>query len=240
MKYALIDTRLRKEEKFKLVELGYNLVCIPRNENVYEEISSHVDIFCAKIGKSLILEPSIYDDVKKEISNTQIEVLRGRDICRGKYPADILYNVCVIGNKVVHNFKYTDNEILEKIEELKLEKIDVSQGYSNCSIAVIDENTVITSDKKIGEVLLKKGIDVLLVENNLDIKLLNKEKYSNMTGFVGGAISRLGDNIFVTGDLSKIDKDNKIRRYIENKGLNIIEFKRLDVIDYGGILEIEG
>lgn len=57
-------------------------------------------------------------------------------------------------------------------------------------------------------------------------------------GFIGGVITRIEDSIIVTGDLRKIDIDDKIREFIERKNLKIIDFKDLDVIDYGGILEI--
>ena len=75
------------------------------------------------------------------------------------------------------------------------------------------------------------------MENNLDIKLLNGEKYSNKKGFIGGCMARLGRSIIVFGDLNKIDSDGKIRTFIIKKNLDIIEFKGLDIIDYGGLLE---
>ena len=78
----------------------------------------------------------------------------------------------------------------------------------------------------------------LLIEDNIDIKLLSKEKYSNKRGFIGGCISKLGDAIIVFGDLDKIDINGKIRAFILSKKVNIIEFKGLDVIDYGGLIEI--
>ena len=59
-----------------------------------------------------------------------------------------------------------------------------------------------------------------------------------MKGFIGGAISKIGDNIVIFGDLNKIDLKNKIRSFIISKNLNLIDFKDLDVIDYGGILEV--
>ena len=76
------------------------------------------------------------------------------------------------------------------------------------------------------------------MKNNLDIKLLNGEKYSNKKGFIGGCISRICDKIIVFGDLNKIDTDSKIRKFIISKNLKIIEFETLDVIDYGGLIEI--
>ena len=37
---------------------------------------------------------------------------------------------------------------------------------------------------------------------------------------------------------TKVDKDNKIRKFITDRKLKIIDFKGLDVVDYGGILEL--
>ena len=139
----------------------------------------------------------------------------------------------------MHNWKYTDNKILEVIEKENLSKIQISQGYSNCSIAVIDDNSVIVSDNKTAEILKKYNIDVLCLNYIPNIKLFNaKNEYSKMNGFIGGAISRIQDNIIVFGDLEKIDIKGEIRKFIESKKFNIIEFKNQDVIDYGGVIEI--
>lgn len=235
-KYVIIDSRMRDIEKGKFLELGYELIELHSNSLVYEEISSHVDILCAKIKDKIILDKSIYYDVKSRIDNNNI--MLGQAILYCKYPLDIPYNVCSVGNFVIHNFKYTDKVISSVIEEYNLEKINISQGYSNCSIAVIDDKSVIVSDRKIADTLLAKGFDVLCLDYKLDIKLLNAKGYSDMNGFIGGAIARLGKDIIVFGDLNKIDRYGKIREFIISKKINIIEFKDLDVIDYGGILEV--
>lgn len=156
------------------------------------------------------------------------------------YPKDIKYNVCQIGKNVIHNFKYTDKKVLEIIEEYNLNKININQGYSKCSIAVIDENSAIVTDKKIEEALTKENINILCLDYVSDIKLLkNDEGYSDMKGFIGGAISRIDNKVIIFGDLNKIDKNNQIYEFIKNRELEIIDFKGLDVIDYGGTLTIE-
>ena len=238
MKYLIIDKRMRKIEKETLKSLGYELIELEKNENVYEEISSHVDIFCTKIKEKLIVEKSQYNLIKTQIEecNSTIEIIQGESMVTKKYPYDISYNVCIVGNKAIHNFEYTDKEILEILKNENFELINVNQGYSNCSIVVINENSVITQDLGIYNKLKKYGLDILFLDDDLDIKLLNNNQYSEMKGFIGGAISQIGNNIFVSGDLNKIDKENRIRSFIESKKLNIIDFKDLDVIDYGGIL----
>lgn len=235
-KKLIIDCRMRSIEKEYLKSLGYNIIELNRQNHVYEEISSHVDVFCVKINNKIILEPCVYNEFMLD----EKYIIKGKSYLKEKYPFDIAYNVCQIGQNVVHNFKYTDEKVLEIIQKEKLNMININQGYSNCSIAVIDSNSAIVTDKNIAEILIKNKIDVLLIDDDLDIKLLkNNAEYSNMKGFVGGCITRIDDKVIIFGELSKIDRNGKIRKFIESRDLKIIEFRGMDVIDYGGILALD-
>ena len=233
MKKLIIDSRMRKLEKEKLIELGYELFEIKQSKEVYSEISSHVDIFACKVGGKVVVEPTQYENLQG-----LAKIVKGQEIVQSKYPFDIKYNVCTIGKIAIHNFKYTDKKLKQLLIDNKYELIDTTQGYTNCSIAVIDNNSAIVSDKGLYQILRSHGIETLLVSNNLDIKLLNKNRYSDKKGFIGGCIARINDSIVVFGELSKIDIDGKIKTFISNRKLNIIEFKGIDVIDYGGLIEI--
>ena len=238
MRYLIIDERMREIEKEKLKSLGYELIEINKNENLYSEISSHVDIFACKIKDKIIVENGLYKTLKSKLKNADF-IINGTSNVYGSYPDDIKYNVCIVGNKAIHNFKYTDIKLKKEIKENNLELIDVKQGYSNCSIAVIDDNSIILSDKGLNKTLENKGLDILFLDYTPDIKLLTENnKYSKKNGFIGGAISKIQNNIIVFGDLSKIDINNKIKNFILSKNLKIVDFKGLDVIDYGGIIEI--
>jgi len=228
----IIDERMREIEKEKLKELGYNLIEIKANNNLYEEISSHVDIFVCQIGRELIVEPTVYNSIKERALN-QYKVKQGKESVEKKYPYDIRYNVCVIGKKAIHNFEFTDSKIKEELVKQGYELINTTQGYTNCSIAVIDEKSAIVTDKGLYKILQKHNIDVLYLEDEQNIKLLTNRGYSNKKGFIGGAISRIDDNVIIFGDANKLDK--RIKEFILERNLNIIEFKNLDVIDYGGI-----
>ena len=236
MQYLIIDERMRIIEKNRLMNLGYNLIEIKKSQNVYNEISSHVDIFVCKIGNNIIVEPSQYDNLKKQIIQNY-NVIKG-DKLKDSYPNDIKYNVCIIGKKAIHNFDYTDNKIKKLLLEQGYELINTSQGYTNCSIAVIDDNSAIVTDKGLYKILNKHGIDVLYLDYEPNIKLFTEKGYSKRKGFVGGAISKIANNIIIFGDLNSIDTDEKIRKFILNKNLNLIEFKTFDVMDYGGLIEL--
>lgn len=230
-KKIIIDNRMRSIERTKLKELGYKLLEIKENKNLYPEISSHVDILACKVGEKIVVEPTQYANFQ-EYEN----FIKGQEIVLKKYPLDIKYNVCIIGKKAIHNFQNTDSKLKELLINDGYELINTTQGYTNCSIAVIDDNSAIVSDQGLYKILKFHGIEVLLVNNNLDIKLFNSNKYSDKKGFIGGCVSSLGESIIVFGDLNKIDSDGRIREFITSKNLNIIEFEGLDVIDYGGII----
>ena len=235
-KQIIIDSRMRKVEKEYLRSSGYKIIEIPTNNLVYPEISSHVDIFCSKIDDNIFLEPTVFNHFKNKSYNLK-NLICGKKQVIGKYPLDIPYNICQIGKNIIHNFKYTDDKILEYIIKNNLNKIDIKQGYSNCSIAVISENSAIVSDRNIARILEKNNINVLLLDKSLDIKLLkNNNSYSKMNGFIGGCMARIGSKIIVFGDLEKIEEGNPIRDFIKKQKIELIEFKGYDLIDYGGII----
>lgn len=229
---------MRDVEKQTLKNLGYEFIEIKKSTNVYPEISSHVDIFACKVKDKIVVEKSAYKMLKNKLNNDENILISGETMISYDYPNDIKYNVCIVGNKAIHNFKYTDSKIISELNKSNFEIINVKQGYSNCSIAVIDENSIILSDKGLYNSLKNRGIDMLFLDYIPNIKLLNENgEYSQKNGFIGGAISRIGDNIVVFGDLDKIDYYCNIRKFIESRNLKIIDFEGLDVVDYGGVIE---
>ena len=229
---------MRDVEKQTLKNLGYELIEIKKSTNVYPEISSHVDIFACKVKDKIIVEKSAYKMLKNKLNNDENILISGKTMISYDYPNDIKYNVCIVGNKAIHNFKHTDSKITQELEKNNFEIINVKQGYSNCSIAVIDEKSIILSDRGLYNNLKNSGLDILFLDYIPDIKLFDENgEYSQKNGFIGGAISRIGDNIVVFGDLDKIDYYCNIRKFIESRNLKIIDFEGLDVVDYGGAIE---
>lgn len=241
-KYAVVDFRMRKIEKEYIKSLGYEIIENGFNLNTYDEIASHVDIYYLKVGDVVFSAPE-----KKGL--VPFNTVSCTTPIGAEYPADIPYNVCVVGNNALHNFKYTDNIVKFYLERHGYNLINVEQGYSNCSTCVIDRNSCITSDIGIAKALLDTGVDTLFVTEP-DIKLKKrlsdvfKDEYrmsfvdSKMQGFIGGAMARLGDTVILFGDVSNLVNGTKIMRFIEKKGLKFHHFEGLDVVDYGGVLEV--
>lgn len=244
-KYVIVDFRMREEEKRYLKSLGYQIINSGYNTELYDEIAAHVDISYVKVGNEIIVSPDKFVELNKIL-----ECNVGKTELKKEYPNDVPYNVCIMGKKAIHNFKYTDPVLKERLIKEGYELIDVSQGYTKCSIAVIDDNSCITNDIGIAKILMDKGIDVLFVYEP-DIHLLKRtnpnEQFesrmyfeeSDMQGFIGGAMVNLGEEIVLFGDLNNLLNKDKIVKFIESKSKKITEFKGLDIIDYGGIITIE-
>ena len=245
-KYVLVDFRMRKEEKDYIKSLGYNIKEVSYNIDLYDEIAAHVDISYLKIGDRIITSPDRFVELSKIV-----ECNVGKTELSSKYPNDIAYNVCIMGENAIHNFKYTDTVVKEILINQEYNLIDVNQGYTKCSIAVIDDKSCITSDIDVAKKLIDNGIDVLFVYEP-DIKLLKRTnpnetmqsrmffEYSDMQGFIGGAMTRIGDEVILFGDVNKLLNKDKIISFIKNKGLKFKWFEGLDVIDYGSTVICEG
>lgn len=216
MQNVIIDSRIRDIE-YNYLSKFFNVIRLPLSNDVYEEISGHSDIFYTKINNQIIVAPNA------EIMEQQF--IMGKEKVGKEYPKDVLYNVCQIGNKVIGS-KYTDKSIKPDII--------VKQGYVKCSMAVTSDNSCITSDKGIANVLESNNIDVLYIEEN-NIKLLKKDATaSTMKGFIGGA-SFVFDNKFVLfGDSNNLSNKDKIIQHLDKYNLELVDFKGLHIYDYGG------
>ena len=216
MKNLIIDERIRKIE-YDYLSKYFNIIKLPLSEDVYDEISGHSDIFYCNINNKIICAPNA-----KYINENFI---KGNETVKEKYPEDIIYNVCQIGDSVIGS-KYADSSI--KVDVL------VKQGYTKCSIAVTSDKSCITSDEKIAEILNEIGIDVLYIKEE-NINLLDRNgKKSSKKGFIGGA-SLIFDNKFVLfGDINNLKSKDLIINHIKKYNLELIDFKDIEIIDYGG------
>ena len=203
VKNLLIDERIRKIEYDFLTRYFY-VIKIPLSNCVYDEISGHSDIFYCSVKDKIICAPN-----SPIIKNSFI---LGNSEVKSKYPEDIRYNACQIGENIIGS-KYTDNTINPNII--------VKQGYTKCSVAITGHNSCITADKEIYE----KSIELLEPYNcqilkeatkiNLVDKLYSKEMLQETEFYKKFKTSfKILDNI-IDYDTSKKDAQH-ILRNIDN------------------------
>lgn len=232
---VIIDERVDKNIEKYFTNLGYEIVKVKKNSNLYNEISSHTDIFCVKIDDTVISSLDIFALIESKYT-----FLKGDNV-GNSYPDCAKYNVCVIDNYAIHNFDITDKVVLNVLYEKGYNLINVRQGYSRCSILPLGDKSCITSDKGIYNILIKNDFDVLYLEpNELDIKLFSVSgEYSTMSGFIGGCSAVLNDTVIFFGDLDRFKCKDKLLSFLHNKGFKVKYFKDMDVIDYGSCIFLD-
>ena len=233
---VIIDERVDKNIEKYFLDLGYEINKVKKHDEIYNEISSHTDIFAVKIEDTVI---SSCNALSSSIAD-KYNWIFGDNVGRS-YPDTAKYNVCIVDKNAIHNFKITDKVIVEVLKMKKYNLINVKQGYSRCSILPLNDSSVVTSDKGIYDILVKHNFDVLYTDpNDLDIKLLgDNNSYSSMSGFIGGCSCILNDTVIFFGDLDRLKCKDKLVNFITSKGFKVKDFKDMDIIDYGSCIFLD-
>lgn len=231
---TIIDGRVDDVTVENLEKLNIKVIKTIKCADVQESISYHPDIVLHPIDhKTLIVAPNVYDYYEESLSNLGIKVIKGETVLKYDYPFDIAYNVGRLKDIAIHNFKYTDEKLKFYLKKKNLNFINVNQGYTKCSLAIIDDISGITSDNYIYKTLSKLGYHMLLIQPGY-IKLEN-EKY----GFIGGSTGSLSfDTIIFSGTINHHPDYNKIVKFINERGKNIIYLSKNQITDIGTLINL--
>lgn len=231
---VIVDGRIYESAKENFKKMNIRVIPTVPCKEVQEPISYHPDIVMHPINhKTLIVAPNIFEYYYDNLSKLGIKIIKGEKKLDKKYPDDIAYNVGRIHNFAIHNFKYTDEKLKYYLKKENVELIHVSQGYTKCSMAIVDQNAIITSDYPIYEKLIQKGIDVLLISPG-HIRL---DGYDY--GFIGGTCGNLSeDKIVFSGEFSKHPDNEKIMKFLKKYNKDIIWLDNEQLIDVGTIISL--
>lgn len=213
-----------------------NLKVIPtiKCEEVDDSIGYHPDIVLHPINhNTLVITPNVFDYYKDRLSGLNLKLIKGEKKLGSKYPLDIAYNVGRIHGAAIHNFKHTDEVLKFYLKKQNIDLIDVNQGYTKCSMAIISEDSIVTADYPIYNRLTELGYDVLLIEPGyIDLK---GQKY----GFIGGATGNLSkDIVLVSGNLIDHPDRVKIKNFIYKKNKKIYFLSKSKISDLGTIINL--
>lgn len=202
---------------------------MPALNNVIEPLKMHSDLGMHITPERIIIEPTIYDYIA--LSNPRLHkcLKRGKTELKSKYPEDIAYN-CLGFKKILFHHENIDENVKMDYIRNGFKSVIVKQGYVRCSSLVVDENSVITDDAGLFSIFIENGANALLVEKG-DV-VLRGLNY----GFIGGTAGRVGDCMIFNGSLSKHRDGLKIKSFIEDRGVKILELKDDDLEDCGSIL----
>lgn len=231
---VLVDNRITCDMELELKRRNIEIIKTIGCEGTYEAIKYHPDICVCNLGNgNIIVAPNVYNYYKNVFEKLGFNVIKGHKYIGEKYPDNIAYNIAIFGKYALHNFKYTDPSILKYIEEKNLIKINLKQGYSKCSICIVDESSIITSDVGIYNEVIAHNIDCLLIKKGYI------ELFSLDYGFIGGCTGLIDKNkLAFLGDITRHPDYIKIKEFLKSKNKEVVCLSKEDLLDLGSIIPL--
>ena len=230
MNNFFVDYRISNEELFNLKKLNLNIVKCPKCHLVYDAINGHPDILINFIGpKHIVVHRDIEEGFLEYLKLLGYNITLSKNSLENKYPKNIILNAVNFSNYFIHNIKYTDENLINAQTKNKI--INVNQGYSKCSCAILSNNALITSDNSIYEALKETDIDVLLIPPG-DILLPGLDY-----GFIGGCCGLIDYNkLAFFGDLDFYYYGSEILNFLKKHHIEPVYLRHGKLIDRGSLL----
>lgn len=229
-KNVLLGEKYCEQLSPAIKNLGYNIIPVPDNPDIDPRLSGHADLslFYDNCGTIFAAEYLKQSEFLTKIKDFRFNIQFIGEKQNKKYPKDAQLNVCQLGDKFIYNPKTASPALVCHLEKQGREGIACRQGYSRCSICVVNDNSLITSDSGIAKICREHDIDVL--EISPGHIALDGFDY----GFIGGTSIKLSDGLIAfTGSLAKHPQNNEIIAFIESKGEKIIFLTDCPAFDIG-------
>lgn len=198
-----------------LCSRGHEVRIVKTDERVGAGVGDHADLRMCRMGAG----------ASEEVLHWNVENFGE------KYPENAAYCAVVLEGFLIHRLDITAPKIAEFAEKRGLTAVNVRQGYTRCSCAVVDERSLITADRGIIKAL-EKYPEIAVLEISEGSVLLPGFEY----GFLGGTMGRVGNEILFNGDVTEHPDYEKIKKFIENRGLKMKCFGG-KLRDIGSIIE---
>lgn len=219
-----------------LKSLGISPIYVPDNPFVDDRLSGHADLSVFHTGgKDIFLAPYLKNtEFSKKITDLGFNI-HFLDIKQDKlYPLDATLNACAFGDTLIYNKDVTSQDLVkhfEKVGEHNL--ISTKQGYARCSVCIVDENSIITSDRGIYNAAVTYNVEALLITQGY------VELPGFQYGFLGGASFKIArDKLCFTGTLNSHPDKNKILDFLNSRNVEPLFLTDLPIFDIGGAIPI--
>ena len=232
---VLADGRMDDEARAGLETLGIKAVYTYPHSALHPAVGGHPDIMLFHLGGNrMIYAPGTDTRVLAALEAYGFELIEGATRLSAQYPGDVAYNVARVGRYAFHNLRHTDRILLDRLEAEGIEPIHVNQGYSKCSISIVNSNSMITADRGIERAAARKGLEVLYIGPETGIRLPGLDY-----GFIGGSTGLAGPDIWlVNGNLDRLGQAGMIREFLKARGVRPVSLSSGPVTDVGSILPV--
>ncbi|MBQ2242492.1 MAG: hypothetical protein II319_10155 [Clostridia bacterium] len=217
------------KKKFEIIQL-------PPDPSLPEAVNGHSDLLIFKFDNKLVTRKIYYPTAKEKIDlicqKSGCELILSDAEADDKYPNDCGLCAAVSGRNIICRKASADREILRLANDLEYNLLNVPQGYSKCSCAVLADGAIVTSDRGIATVTVKNGIDTLLISEG------NVELPGYSYGFLGGASGLGGNILYFCGDLKSHPDHEAIEVFARKHNTECISLSDEKLYDVGSLIFI--
>ena len=225
---AAVSVGAEKAKEY-LLSRGISVFDILPCTAITDGTAAHADLHLLHLGgRKIILSREQCNNAEKLIEmGFDVQVL---DTPLGdKYPADVPLNAALFGNYAILNPK----TVCKNIDFSGRSLIPVRQGYTKCSVCVVDENSIITADNKIAAIASAAGMNVLRISET--ITALDGFEH----GFIGGASFKINRNeMAFTGIINDTAERLRIERFLNERGIHAVYLTEESIFDIGSAIPI--
>ncbi len=234
VRQIIIGKKYEKMLKTASSKHSFELICLDSNPFVDSRLAGHTDLSAAHLGGNEIALGSFLknSDAVQRLKALGLNIRFVPDCSAPQYPFDAALNFCIVGNTLLYNSKTAQTDIVNKLTITKT-LIDCKQGYTKCSVCVVDEESIITEDKGIARNAENAGLKVLLLDD-AEIKL---DGFKN--GFIGGASFKIARNkMAFTGYIINSDARNAVEGFLAKRGIETVYLTKRPAFDIGSAIPI--
>lgn len=218
-----------------LKRLDIEPIFLPDNSSVDSRLSGHADLSVFHlVGEKCLLAAELKGSAFEEkMRGAGLNISFLEKNLDEKYPDDAALNACVIGNVLIYNRSSASDQIVDFFTNANAVMVQTKQGYTKCSVCVVNERSIITANRGIAAIAECVGLDVLLISQG----------YVNLPGFeygfIGGATFKLSaDKLAFTGSLDSHPDKNRILKFLSDRGIDALFLTDLPAFDIGGAIPI--
>ena len=222
-----VDGKMTDKVRSSLSFYG-EVISLPPWRGLPDPVSSHPDMLFYPLPNGKTVTGKDYYNENLEFFSRYGDVfVLDEKTPSGNYPSDVRFDCLGIGDTLYGKEGYVSDTVLENYSSF----VSVKQGYTRCSVALLNNECAVTSDIGIASALKKGGIDVLTVgAGNIELKGYGY-------GFIGGAGAPLGDGVYgFFGDLFSHPDGEAIFEFASRHKIKAVSLSDEPLSDNGGLL----
>ncbi len=197
-------------------------------------VAHHPDMLLHHLGGREVMVARQADRLAEALGQQGFAVTLTPQALGAAYPDDCALNCARIGSRLLAKTGSLAAPLLDFCRQQEVHMVEVAQGYSKCSVCIVDETAIITADPSIASAAAEQGIEVLQISPGGI--LLKGYPY----GFIGGCCGLIDRRVLAfAGEVSTHPEGAAILRFLVARGVEAVALTDGPLQDIGSIIPLK-